>query len=145
MYLYNILSLVVAILWASCVVLEKHILKKINVSSFMIFYSTIWIIAVYLYCFKKNYKTICCDFKKLNLFDMFLILLYSCVFIFGAELLYLNVLKNHKSPNIASALSCTYPLFVILLLYIFFKESVSFLELIGILFITVGIIILSRK
>ena len=76
---------------------------------------------------------------------MFLILLYSSVFSFGADLLYLHNLKNHKSPNIASALSCTYPLFVILLLYIFFKESVSFLELIGILFITVGIIILSHK
>jgi uncharacterized membrane protein len=145
MYLYNILALVVSILWASCVVVENHILKKINASSFMIFYSTIWIIAVYLFCFTRNYKTVCCDFKKLSLFDMFLILLYSSVFSVGAELFYLYVLKNHKSPNIASALSCTYPLFVILLLYIFFKESVSFIELIGILFVTIGIIILSRK
>jgi uncharacterized membrane protein len=144
MYLYNILALVVAIFWASCVIIENHILKKIDSSSFIIFYSTVWIITIYLFCFTRNYKTVCCDFKKLSLFDMFLILLYSCVFFCGADFLYFYTLKNHKSPNIASALSCTYPLFVILLLYIFFKESVSFLELIGILFITIGIIILSR-
>ena len=31
MYLYNILALVVSILWASCVVVENHILKKIQI------------------------------------------------------------------------------------------------------------------
>jgi len=92
--------------------------------------------------FNKNiiYKDIYNISKK----DILIILFSSGIAAFFGNVLYFNILKNHDS-SIISALIYSCPMFTLIIAYLFLKERINTIGILGILFIVLGVICISMN
>ena len=143
MFLYNSMALFVAFLWGCSAVVDKYLLKRYTNNSLMIFNSTIYLVILYIFIFPSNYKTIINDFKNLNIYDISLVLFSTLVLSYVSKILYAHSLQNHNTSYTVTALTSTYPLFTLLLVYMIFEQKVTPLGITGTILIILGIIALS--
>lgn len=138
---YMLISLLVAFLWGLSPIIQKHLLKKFDRFSLMFFFSTVYFICLLL-CLPFYRTCLLKDITKLETIDMGLIAFTTITTSFLANLLILQVLKDHDS-YIVSALESVAPLFTLILVYFFFHEKINILGVLGVLLIVLGIICIS--
>jgi hypothetical protein len=125
--------------------LNKHILEHISVEGYILFSTIVYFfaaVAVYLLFFKHTFKA---DFFALNSKPYLygLIVVYAFSILFVTEYLYFKVLRNNKA-YLLTALLASYPLVTIGLSYLFFKEAIEFVHIIGAVLIVMGVILISN-
>jgi len=135
---YILISLLVAFLWGLSPIIQKHLLKKFDRFSLMLFFSTVYFICLLL-CLPFYHSRLVKDLSILEIRDMGLIAFSTIATSFSANLLIFQVLKDHDS-YIVSALESVAPLFTLFLVYYFFNEKVNVLGVLGVLLVVLGIV-----
>ena len=139
------LSLSVALLWSISVIIQKYTLQYLPFLAVFIFHSIIYsICTMILFLYNKSYILY---HLKNNIYNTKLILFSILGVILGLfipNLINIYLLKNNKSFIIV-ALTYTTPLFSLLLAYLLLKEEISLKEIIGVLFIVLGVIIIATS
>ena len=124
-------------------VAHKSILTHISPITIMLVSAFIYAFLIIIYAaFNKNiiYKDIYNISKK----DILIILFSSGIAAFFGNVLYFNILKNHDS-SIISALIYSCPMFTLIIAYLFLKERINTIGILGILFIVLGVICISMN
>lgn len=134
---YLLISLFVGFLWGISPIVQKHLLKKFDKLSLMLFFSFIYIFCIIIASL-YSHKTILKDFHSINNWDAFVIIAYVVFTSFLTNILILHVLKSHDS-YIVCALEGTAPLFTLFMVYLFFDEKVTTIGVLGVLLIALGI------
>lgn len=138
---YIFLALVVSFLWGVSPVIQKHLLNKFDKYTLMLLFSSANLVCVTSLLTFHN-KALYADIKTIQTNDALLIFAYSFFTIFLANLIILEVLK-HNNTYVVAAIEGTYPLFTLLLVYLFFKEKITVVGVGGVILIVLGIICLS--
>lgn len=133
-----LLSLLVSLMWGITPIIKKFALKSISpimllyISGICYFIGTFVMGIIYRKELLEEYKT-------LNYIKIFFVMI--CIFGGGyiAEIIFLNLLKNNKSA-IITALTYSSPFFTLLLAYFILNEKITLYGIIGIIFITIGLI-----
>lgn len=138
-----ILSLIIAIFWAINPIITKHVLNNtsyqfILFTTNLIYFTCILIFSIY------NKKLILKDMMNISNEKLLLISINTIVFSFISGLLYIYLLK-HYDVNLVVALTYTSPIFIILLSQMFLNETITFTSKIGIVFIVIGGILISKS
>jgi uncharacterized membrane protein len=123
---------------------KKYILPEINGDEFYCIKGSIIFITIIIYIFfinKKMYKNIKnIEFKKygpLLLFDTFLTI--------SSIIIWYYLLHNTEAHKLISTINPLTIVLVVLLSYIFYDKKVTRNELLGILFVIIGILIINKK
>jgi len=133
-----IVALLVSLLWGIDPVFHKIFLHKLSYKTVMAISSTFYFVFL-IFFVVYNRKDIAKDAKLLNYKTLFFIGMTTLVTAFLANVMYFAILKNNKA-SIVSALIYSAPLFTVIFGYLFIKEHVSFVSLMGILLIVFGVI-----
>lgn len=133
---YVLITLFVAFLWGLSPIMQKHLLKKFDKFSLMLFFSAIYFGCLLVFL-PFYYSHLISDISKIETFDIWLIAFTTITASFLANVILLHVLKYNDS-YIVSALTCVSPLFTLLLGYIFFHEKINILGVLGVLLIVLG-------
>jgi drug/metabolite transporter (DMT)-like permease len=141
---YIFFSLLIGFLWGVSPIIQKHLLKKFDKFSLMLFFSVIYF-CLLLFASAFNHKTIMKDFRLLNNWDTVLMIMYVFFTIFLTNLLILHVLKTHDSYIVSAIVEGTSPLFTLLLVYLFFEEKITLIGVLGVLFIVLGIVCIAMN
>lgn len=136
-------ALFVAFLWGLSPIIHKHILinvdpKVIMVVSAIFYTASVAIFSAYYWKFLSK------EAQKLDLKTIILIAFTSIITAFLANLIYFYILKEHDS-YIVSALIYSSPIFTLVLAYYLLKEKITFYGCIGVLFIVVGVVLISMN
>jgi drug/metabolite transporter (DMT)-like permease len=124
--------------------LHKHILGHISPEG-IIFTSTFFyfllVIIFYFGGFREHINDdISIMNKKPYLYG--LVALYGIIFLFICEYLYFRILRKHNT-SVVTAIVASYPLFTLLFTYLFFQEKIEYAQIIGTIFVVIGIVILA--
>lgn len=138
---YIFISLVVAFLWGIAPVFQKHLLKKFDKYSLMLFFSLTYVCIVVLFSI-FNQKTVLKDIGLLSNNDIFKIVIYVFFTIFMTNLMILHVLKSNDA-YIVAALEGTAPLFTLVIVYLFFSENITAFGVFGAFLIVLGVFCIS--
>jgi len=109
----------------------------------MLFSAFIYAFLIIIYAaFNKTiiYK----DINNISKTDIIVILFSSGIAAFFGNVLYFSILKNHES-SIISALIFSSPIFTLIFAYLFLKERINTIGIVGILFIVTGVICISMN
>lgn len=139
---YILISLLIGLFWGVSPIIQKHLLKKFDKFSLMLFFSVIYF-CLLLFASAFNHKNIMKDLRLLNNWDTLLIIAYVFFTIFLSNLLILHVLKTHDSYIVTAIVEGTSPLFTLLLVYLFFEEKITLIGVLGVLLIVLGIVCIS--
>jgi drug/metabolite transporter (DMT)-like permease len=124
-------------------IINKHLLKLINVNSLIVFSGIINFIFILLYILFIERDNVIKDFHKIRndktaLFLM--VFITFCIFIV-IDYATFELLKIHKAYLIESVIAI-YPLITMLFGYLILNETVSYTHFLGVIFIITGIILL---
>jgi drug/metabolite transporter (DMT)-like permease len=134
---YILISLFVAFLWGLAPIIQKHLLKKFDRFSLMLFFSTVYFICLLL-CLPFYHLRLIRDVSILEIHDIALIALTAIGTSFLANVLILQVIKEHDS-YIVSALESVAPLFTLFFVYYFLNEKINILGVLGVILVVLGI------
>lgn len=134
--IYIFIALFVGFLDGLSPVIHKSLLNKYSPVTLLILSSVVYFSCVLIY-FCNNAELVLREVGRITKIDMFRLTINAIVGSFFANILYLDVLKNHDS-NIISALINTSPLFTLVLAYFLLKEKITFYGLLGIFLIVTG-------
>jgi drug/metabolite transporter (DMT)-like permease len=125
--------------------LNKHILEHISVEGYILFSTIVYFFAAVVAYFIFFRNTFNGDYSVLKSKPYLgaLIAVYALSLLFVTEYLYFKVLRNNKA-YLLTALLASYPLVTIGLSYLFFKESIEFVHIIGAVLIVMGVILISQ-
>ena len=137
-----ILALFVAFLWGMSPIIFKHLLGDIDIKVIMLLSSVIYASCVILYVI-PYWSTISSSIKKLTKQHMALIAINAIFMMFMANVLFLFALKYNSKTYIVTAIAFCAPLFSLLIAYLFLKQKITWMNLVGISLTIMGIIILS--
>ena len=133
-----LLSLLVSLMWGITPIIKKYALKSISPIMLIYISGICYFIGTFIigFIYKKELLE---EYKNLNFINIFFIMI--CIFGGGyiAEIIFLNLLKNNKSA-IITALTYSSPFFTLALAYFILNEKIKLYGIIGIFFITIGII-----
>ncbi len=127
-------------------VINKYMLKFVNINSIVIFTGICYFILSLFYFSITNKTTVIKDFTIMNQNIHLYILLFIftlLVFIIG-NYYYLTVIKDNKTYLVA-AIVASYPLMTALFGYLFLNEIPTFKNIIGVLAIIFGLTLLNIK
>jgi transporter family protein len=143
MDLYIALALFISFLWGLQTVVHKHLLKKFSPATIMLF-STLTYIVLVLVLAATQQQELVADLKKMSWTDVAILLSLSAVTVFGANVIYYYILKQHES-SITAALIYSAPVFTLVLAYIFLKERLDVYGLSGVFAIVLGVLLISQN
>lgn len=133
-------SLFIAFLWSIQTVAQKHTLKNINhETAFAIFSIAYAVMMIFFIGYHRD--IIHKDIGKITK-PIILVVVGTTVFSFLANAIYYRILKHH-SASLVTALTSTAPLFVALLAFVLFGESIKAKQIAGIAAIIGGISLIS--
>ena len=135
---YIYIALFVAFLWGIHPILNKILLGKFNLPTVVVLNNIVYFLAVIVFFF-INYTEIAKDIKKINGQDLLILFSVALFAGFLANLLYYYILKSHES-SLVSALVFSSPIFTLAVAYFFMKEQLNSFGILGILFITLGVV-----
>lgn len=133
-----LVSLLVSLMWGITPIIKKYALKSISPIMLLYISGICYFIGTFImgFIYKKELLE---EYKTLNLINVLFI--FICIFGGGyiAEIMFLNLLKNNKSA-IITALTYSSPFFTLLLAYLILNEKITLYGILGIIFITIGVI-----
>jgi drug/metabolite transporter (DMT)-like permease len=141
---YILISLLIGLFWGVSPIIQKHLLKKFDKFSLMLFFSTIYF-CLLLSTSAFYHKNIMKDLRLLNNWDTLLIIVYVFFTIFLSNLLILHLLKTHDSYIVSAIIEGSAPLFTLLLVYLFFEEKITLIGVVGVLLIVLGIVCIAMN
>ena len=136
-----LIALFVAFLWGIQPLVQKNLLKNINFKIIMIVGGMFYAGALLLFSV-YNWKSVKKDMYALSTKSVAMIGITSIACAFIANLLYLYILKDHKS-YVISALIYSSPLFTLLLAHAITGENINVTSICGVLLIVAGVFVLS--
>jgi drug/metabolite transporter (DMT)-like permease len=134
-------SLLTALFWGISPIALKQILHNVDTKLVFIinsFFYTCCIIIYTIYYWNHVRE----QSAKIKYSDIYKIALVSVILSFIPNLIYFYLLKNHN-PSVVSALVNSAPIFTVAISFYIMKENINFIELIGIIFISLGIVLIS--
>ena len=131
-------SLFIAFLWGIQPVIHKYILKSIDPKTILILTTVFYSLCSIAFAI-KYWRSVQKDWKKLTPIKLMWIGIAAILSGFVANLIYLFVLKKHKS-YLVSALIYAAPAFTLLLSYFLLKEDISIIGFIGVILVIIGTI-----
>lgn len=126
-------------------IINKHLLKIINVNSLIVFSGIINFIFILLYILFIERETIIKDFHKIrnDKTALFLLVFITfCIFIV-IDYATFELLKIHKAYLIEAVIAI-YPLITMLFGYLILNETVSYIHFLGVIFVITGLALLVR-
>jgi drug/metabolite transporter (DMT)-like permease len=131
-------------------ILYKYLLlTNINIISLLIFCKIIIaIFCILLLSIGDNLKNFNKDIvyllknKELFLYFILIIILTGFVYVFG-QYWYFSSLNNNKT-NISTAIIASYPVITLVLSYLYFNETITYYQLLGIFFIFTGLFLIIK-
>jgi drug/metabolite transporter (DMT)-like permease len=131
-------------------ILYKYLLlTNINIISLLIFCKIIIaIFCILLLSIGDNLKNFNKDIvyllknKELFLYFILIIILTGFVYVFG-QYWYFSSLNNNKT-NISTAIIACYPVITLVLSYLYFNETITYYQLLGIFFIFTGLFLIIK-
>ena len=134
----------VATIYGITPLMEKHIIKFIEVESFIILSGLIVFLccAIYWFFFDKNrlWKDIQ-TIKNDPILILFVFLTAILVFII-ASFIQKRVMKNNKAYLVTSMIA-TYPIITVILGYLLLNEEITLSHMLGVLLIISGVVLLN--
>jgi drug/metabolite transporter (DMT)-like permease len=140
--LHLVPALFIALCWGSLSVLNKYVLNKLNSSTVMCMTNSFYFL-LFLGFVVYNQKTISSDIKKITPIQYFCLFLSALFGIFISNVLYYYYLKRSNS-SIFTAVAYSAPLFTLIGAYLFLNETVSRMNLLGIVLIIGGVFLVSK-
>lgn len=141
--IYVMIATFIAFLWGVEAVIKKNLLHKYDFVSMMIFVSVVYVACAIVMFFIKR-KTIMRDAAKIETADVPWILFLALGPMFGANLLYYYILKDHDS-SLVTAMVFSAPAFTLIISYLWFKEKIDAYGLSGILCILLGVCLIANN
>jgi len=138
-----LLTLVSAFLWGISPIVAKSLLQKFHHYTIMMVFPVIYV-ACLLVIFPFYGKEFLKDMEKVNQKDVIMMLFQGVGVLFFGNIIYYYVLKDNNS-SIVTALEGCAPLFTLVFAYYLLNEKISFIGLIGILLIILGVICVSQN
>jgi drug/metabolite transporter (DMT)-like permease len=140
-YTNLLLTLFIAFLSGVLPVIHKHLLKKFNPMSILIFSGVTYFTVLVLFMFTQM-DQLKKDISKLTTVDLLWVLAGSIGCVFLSNIIYYHVLQNNKSYLVSALIDCA-PVFTLLFAILFLKEQITKLSILGIIFIISGVICIS--
>lgn len=140
---YILFALFISFLWGAQPVVHKHLLKRYNSASMMMFTAIINAILVLILSI-YNRDVIYSDLIKITYVDASMIFGVVSLSVFLANIIYYYILKKHESSMI-SALIYSSPVFTLIIAYLFLKERLDIYGISGIFAIVIGVILLTNN
>ena len=135
-----LLPLFIAFLYGMEPFIYKHLLQNISKQSIILWTSFInlFFSAIYAYYYRN-------EIKKDNISLKILIILSALVIltIFITDVIYYHIIEKN-SVSVPVVLIYTAPMFTLLLGMLFLNENISKYEVLGIIFVIIGILILAK-
>ena len=132
-----LLSLIVALFWSISTLLTKHILlKKLDQRSVFFYTNVVYILFMIPY-FIYNRKVLMEDSKNVTWPIIGWVMFISIVIGSVSGIIYLYLLNDYPS-SIVTAITNTYPVIILLISVMYFKESLTFTTCIGIFLAVLG-------
>ena len=138
---YVIVALVLSFLWGVLPIVHKFLLRKYDKLSIMILFALTYFICI-LFLVTTTHKQLVKDIAKMPIFDAFVIIVTSFITGFMANLTYYYVISKHESYIVEALISCS-PLFTLVFAYFLLEENITFIGVIGVLLITLGVVCIS--
>ena len=132
-------SLLVAFFWACITVIDKHILTTLKSHTVLFVGSVATILFACIYCLYHK-DSIIDDFNNLNFTLIFWICIATFLSVITANILYLELLKEHNTA-IVTAITYSAPVLVLIMSMILFKEKLSLYSGLGIMLVIAGTIL----
>ena len=131
-------------------ILYKYLLlTNINIVSLLIFCKIIIaVFCILLLSIGNNLKNFNKDInyllknKEMFLYFILIIILTGFVYVFG-QYWYFSSLNNNKT-NISTAIIACYPAITLILSYLYFNETITYYQLLGIIFIFTGLFLIIK-
>jgi drug/metabolite transporter (DMT)-like permease len=139
---YILIALFISLCWGIVPVAHKSILY-LSPITIMLFSAFIYTFLIIIYA-SFNKKIIYKDIHNISKKDIIIIIFSSAIAAFFGNVLYFKILKNHDS-SIISALIYSSPIFTLIIAYLFFKERINPIGIIGILSIVFGVICIAMN
>ena len=134
------ISLLIAFLYGVTPTISKYVLKDINIVSFILCESVGVFFFTILFCF-YHYDEFIKDIHLItykSLYSIGLVSFLLCV----ANVLFYFVLEGHESFIVSAIVACS-PVVALLISWVLLEENVSLPHILGVIFITAGIICIS--
>lgn len=133
------IGMMISFLWGLSPVIHKTVLNDISPQTALVgvslFYTICTIVLAWIYR-KQIHRDVTVHLTKWNIVFLAFTAIV-CGFI--ANMLYFYMLKHHPS-HIVSALIYSSPVFTLLIAYLFLREQISMMGLLGVLLITAGVV-----
>jgi uncharacterized membrane protein len=140
---YILYALLISFLWGIQPIIHKYLLQKINGITILVLSSFVYFIASFLISFiTKNHNIIIKDLKIMNRKDYMIIIFTTFFTVFLANIIYYYILKRHQTSFISSLINSA-PIFTLIVSYLFLKENIEPIGVIGILLMTLGVFCVS--
>jgi drug/metabolite transporter (DMT)-like permease len=137
-------SIIVLFLFAINPIMNKYVLGFISVKSLILFSGFAYFVVAGLCLFLLSDKTIQTDLQTLNKpanrYLWAFIIAFPIIHMF-THYFYFSLIRDNKT-YLAAAIIASYPLLIALLGYFILGEQVAVMDLVGILFIVVGLSII---
>lgn len=137
MLLVVVLSLLVAFLWATSTIIQKHALKDLNPATVMIVSSCFYMACLAMYGLWKK-DIVYSDLKNVRASTIATVCFSAIVGGFLAQFLFIYLLQSQNSA-VVTALTFTSPVFVLLMSIFLLHERSHLLSVIGIITVFVGV------
>jgi bacterial/archaeal transporter family protein len=129
------------------IIYKKLLLKGINkVTILIITKILIAIMGIMLLLIGTNsvivYKDIETIIKKETILSMVLLIIAASIVYFIGQYSYIESLENYKA-NISTVITSSYPVITLVLAYLYLSETLTYIQVIGALFVFTGIIMIS--
>ena len=138
--------LVVSCIFGICPLIEKHVLKYIEIESFLILCAFFFFLLALLYTFLVHQPKLIKDLDNLNNHTHIYgyILLFVMLFYVSAGYIYLHMLHQHSMTHVTMIVA-TFPIITAIIAFLFFDEDITAIQMIGALVAVVGIALLEYQ
>jgi drug/metabolite transporter (DMT)-like permease len=136
-------SLFISFLWGASPVIQRFLMttRPLSPETLMVFGSAIYFLCTTIY-FVFNKAKIVSEIANTS-WTTLSIMIISGIFVgFVANFLYYKVIRSNTSYVVA-ALVFSAPFFTVLLSFLFLKEELTLLSILGVVFIVIGIVLLA--
>ena len=124
--------------------MEKHIIKFIEIESFIILSGLIVFMFCATYWFFFHKHKLWKDIQIIQNDPILILFLFSTTILIYivANFLYMSVIKNNKT-YLGTSMIASYPIITVLLGYLLYNEEITLTHILGVFFIIGGVVLLN--
>jgi len=136
--------LAVSTIYGITPLMEKYIIKFIEIESFIILSGLIIFMVCATYWFFFHKKKLWKDIQTIKNYPILFLLLFTTTILIYivANFLYMSVIKHNKT-YLGTSMIATYPIITVLLGYLLYNEDISLTHILGVFFIIGGVVLLT--